>query len=335
MSLNKWKGTAQLILAGFLCVSMTVRAQETETEDQSRLAGNITAMVSKEPPEGIASYARYQMEGYVENYYISDDPAIQDRAGSSVYLGPAIMKFQKKEDGTLQYSSGYVFPVYHEGRILFTLDIFQLPDGSWHSSATNGPNATNQGLSPLEGQSGLYVLYTGKMTPPTVEKVEDSFHVGKEDTIYWLYPAPVKRNSTSFRLYNPNSGEHFYTQDKNEWRTLASLGWIQEGAGWFSALEGQAVYRLYNPNSGEHHYTGDLDEKKSLAKLGWKDEGISFFSDKEQKVPVYRLFNPKATNAGSHHYTTSRVEADTLVQNGWKEEGIGWYADLAGWTQEE
>ena len=28
------------------------------------------------------------------------------------------------------------------------------------------------------------------------------------------------------RLYNPNSGEHFYTEDTNEKNWLVSLGWI-------------------------------------------------------------------------------------------------------------
>lgn len=32
-----------------------------------------------------------------------------------------------------------------------------------------------------------------------------------------------------YRMYNPNSGEHFYTADGNERNHLTSVGWIYEG----------------------------------------------------------------------------------------------------------
>ena len=38
-----------------------------------------------------------------------------------------------------------------------------------------------------------------------------------------------------FRLYNPNSGEHFYTADINERTKLLHLGWSYEGVGWFAS----------------------------------------------------------------------------------------------------
>ena len=36
-----------------------------------------------------------------------------------------------------------------------------------------------------------------------------------------------------YRLYNPNSGEHFYTASKGERNHLISLGWNDEGIGWY------------------------------------------------------------------------------------------------------
>ncbi len=48
-----------------------------------------------------------------------------------------------------------------------------------------------------------------------------------------------------WRLYNPNSGEYFYTGDEAEMRNLASLGWYLEGVGWVAPREGDPVYRLY------------------------------------------------------------------------------------------
>ena len=75
------------------------------------------------------------------------------------------------------------------------------------------------------------------------------------------------------RLYNPNSGEHFYTKDTNEKNWLVSLGWISEGIGWIAPNSSDyPVYRLYNANGGEHHYTMNKAEKDMLVKVGWKYE---------------------------------------------------------------
>ncbi|MDO4537198.1 MAG: hypothetical protein Q4B54_03470, partial [Coriobacteriales bacterium] len=64
--------------------------------------------------------------------------------------------------------------------------------------------------------------------------------------------ALAETGQNMWRLYNPNSGEHFYTGGEAEMRNLASLGWYLEGVGWVAPLEGDPVYRLYNPNSGDH-----------------------------------------------------------------------------------
>ncbi|MCR5048812.1 MAG: hypothetical protein K6A37_07640 [Saccharofermentans sp.] len=36
-----------------------------------------------------------------------------------------------------------------------------------------------------------------------------------------------------YRLYNPNSSEHFYTADEGERGYLINLGWDDEGIGWY------------------------------------------------------------------------------------------------------
>ena len=69
-----------------------------------------------------------------------------------------------------------------------------------------------------------------------------------------------------YRLYNPNSGEHFYTSNKAERNHLANIGWKYEGGAWLAPSTGDPVYRLYNPNSGDHHYTTNPEEK-SLKKI--------------------------------------------------------------------
>lgn len=126
-----------------------------------------------------------------------------------------------------------------------------------------------------------------------------------------------------YRLFNPNSGEHFYTSNINERNRLVSLYWNYEGIGWVAPKSGKPVYRLYNPNAGDHHYTMDIRERNMLMQKGWRYEGVGWQSG--GSVPLYRQYNPNA-KSGSHNYTTSKSENDFLVRIGWKPEGISWYA---------
>ena len=128
-----------------------------------------------------------------------------------------------------------------------------------------------------------------------------------------------------FRLYNPNSGEHFYTASAGERDFLINLGWQDEGIGWHApAFSNTPVYRLYNPYGGEHHYTTNLGERNNLIAIGWEDEGIGWYSDDGRSVPLYRQYNPNAYS-NNHNYTTSAGENEWLVSIGWQAEGIGWY----------
>ena len=128
-----------------------------------------------------------------------------------------------------------------------------------------------------------------------------------------------------YRLYNPNSGEHFYTSSEAERINLLNAGWNDEGVGWIAPRSSNTpVYRLYNQYGGEHHYTTNLSERNHLISLGWNDEGIGWYSDDDNTVPLYRQYNPNAF-ANNHNYTTSRSENNWLVSLGWQAEGIGWY----------
>lgn len=130
------------------------------------------------------------------------------------------------------------------------------------------------------------------------------------------------------RLYNPNSGEHFYTANIDETLTLILSGWRYESLGWAAPVKSKTpVYRLYNKNAGDHHYTTNRQERDVLIAAGWKDEGIGWYSDDAHTRPLYRQYNPNA-KSGSHNYTSDRDEHRFLVKNGWKDEGIAWYASL-------
>ena len=135
----------------------------------------------------------------------------------------------------------------------------------------------------------------------------------------------VKDNSLAmYRLYNPNSGEHFYTSNAGERDHVKAAGWTYEGVGWKAPKSGTPVYRMYNRYGGEHHYTTSWEERHNLFMAGWKDEGVGWYSGGSK--PLYRQYNPNAF-ANNHNYTTSTNERDTLLRLGWRDEGIAWY----GW----
>lgn len=133
-----------------------------------------------------------------------------------------------------------------------------------------------------------------------------------------------------YRLYNPNSGEHFYTASSYERDATVNAGWIYEGIGWTAPSASESpVYRLYSGT--DHHYTMSTVERDALLDAGWTYEGVGWYSDDDQGVPLYRQFNPfvnpsaPTNNSGSHNYTTDYGEHQTLCSIGWNDEGVAWY----------
>lgn len=123
-----------------------------------------------------------------------------------------------------------------------------------------------------------------------------------------------------YRIYNPNSGEHFYSQSAGERDNLKRTGWKFEGVAWTAPATGANVYRMYNPNDGRHHYTESLGEAQQLWDLGWTFEGVAFKSGGQ--APIYRAYNP--ANA-DHLLTASKREYDGLPKE-WKREGVALHA---------
>ncbi len=139
-----------------------------------------------------------------------------------------------------------------------------------------------------------------------------------------------------FRLYNPNSGEHFYTGSEEERDNLVGEGWNYEGIAWNAPVtSSKPVYRLYNAYAGDHHYTLSAGERDELVAAGWRYEGVcwnSWETGESGGEALYRLYNPNAYQtggSGAHHYTRSQEERDYLVSLGWRDERIAWYG--AAW----
>ncbi|WP_323089124.1 hypothetical protein [Allobaculum sp. JKK-2023] len=175
------------------------------------------------------------------------------------------------------------------------------------------------------GENTWDVLYFDEFTSPSGS---DS---GSTSTSKPTKPADPQKPSddhtpvASYRLYNPNTGEHFYTTNRAEHDILKNSGWNSESGNWKLPMKSEyPIYRLYNPNSGDHHYTLSQGEKNVLIGFGWKDEGIGMYSATNDGEVIYRLYNPNA-KVGQHHYTNNKAEKDMLVKVGWHDEGTAWY----------
>jgi len=146
-----------------------------------------------------------------------------------------------------------------------------------------------------------------------------------------VFGANVKAD-TVYRLYNRNTGEHFYTKNTYERSSLIQNGWNNEGVGWYGASSGEPVYRVYNPNSrgGDHYYTMSRYEAQSLVNKGWRwdnNGAPAFYSAGNTKL--YVSYNPNA-QSGSHNYTTNIYEQNSLLQNGWKYGSVSFYVSSPG-----
>ena len=194
---------------------------------------------------------------------------------------------------------------------------------------TFGPDILRQ-LQPGQIVISTHLDYfngqTGSWTPTAYPDASTGFVLNAGNRPIPLPEVVPGESQIMWRLYNPNTGEHFYTSSTSECANLIAVGWIDEGAGWVAPLEGEPVYRLYNSNApgGDHHYTMDKAEYDWLVSLGWTGEGIGWYSADISGMPLYRQYNPNAVS-GTHNYTTSVSERDMLVSLGWIDEGIAWY----------
>ncbi|MGM0239511.1 Ig-like domain-containing protein [Enterococcus sp. AZ103] len=177
---------------------------------------------------------------------------------------------------------------------------------------TNNPSATID-------ETGLIDTQENTATGDYILTILFNEEIKKEITV-----KITSNGQNLYRLYNPNTGEHFYTLSTKEKNHLISIGWHDEKNAWMTPTSGKEVWRLYNPNSGEHFYTANKDEYNQLGNIGWRQEGIAFYSAESNGQPIYRVYNKNQT-AFNHHYTSNVEERDHLLRLDWQNEGVAFY----------
>ncbi|WP_221339844.1 GmrSD restriction endonuclease domain-containing protein [Bifidobacterium vespertilionis] len=126
--------------------------------------------------------------------------------------------------------------------------------------------------------------------------------------VAWM--APANGGVDVYRVYNPYTGSHHYTQDRVEYENLIHTGWNDEKVAFKADAQGSEVYRLYNRYNGQHHYTLNVQEKDSLVLNGWEPEGVAWHVSTASSVPVYRVYN---SATGEHLWTTNAAEYNFLT----------------------
>lgn len=75
-----------------------------------------------------------------------------------------------------------------------------------------------------------------------------------------------------YRFQNAVTGRHLFTTNQGE----VTSPWALEGAAFYSAASGTAVYRLSHP-TGDHLWTTSATEISAAVSAGWTNEGLAFY----------------------------------------------------------
>lgn len=252
---------------------------------------------------------KYETVASVKNEYVNiydDDIVVYARDGEKFFAVPANQDYDVRISAYDSGSMDYAVTEYdHMLEVLRTLEKLDIP-------ISNGDSFFSCVHSEADLPFESYALYSAEDGKPYIP----------------VDPTVMKGRIVQhmFRMYDPNSGEHFYTGSTKERDDLVAAGWNYEGVGFsFPSNSGYPVYRLYEPVHGEHLYTMSEEEKDRLIADGWNYEGIAFNSASKYEVTQFRLHNPNALR-GAYHFTGSEVERDFLIQAGWEDQGIGWYS---------
>lgn len=165
------------------------------------------------------------------------------------------------------------------------------------------------------------------------------------------------------RMFNPKTGEHLLTDDKNEIKTLKKKGWTAEDTGnnpTYSADSSNGnteLVRIFKPGQkagdvGDHMWVvkGGNEYNTLTKKYGWvvdeQDSMYAYDSKQPGTTKMYRLFD---TKTGTHLETTDKNEVNTLMKmepDRWKLDDTSLYVkkyargvhklkdDELAWTQE-
>jgi len=134
-----------------------------------------------------------------------------------------------------------------------------------------------------------------------------------------------------YRLYSPTTKDHLITLDPNEYTTLGSNGWTQQGQVGLAYPNSSTpadgtypVYRLYNSATQQHLWTMDPNESNRLVQSGWQQQGIGYRAYPYQVRGTVALYRLASADHTYHTWTSNYNEYMSLTASGggWVREGI-------------
>ena len=291
---------------------------------------NMNGNVYYADANGVLARGRKKIDGI--EYVFANDGKLQAKAAPDMTakFNTDYSKINLEVTGVLGYQSVYI--VLSNGRGTYKLECTKSGTDKWTATANlcdyviagdytfkaYGINAVGDTL--LDQETMEVLLAVNHSYSSTTDK-----HCDICGALTKVENGETAPSVPMFRMYNPNSGEHFYTGSEEERAILVKAGWKYEGVGFNAPVEGEPVYRLYEPATGEHLYTMDRMEVYKLLNSGWNYEGVAWNTAEQDEVVQYRLRNPNAT-VGRYHFTSSDEERDWLISLGWIYERIGWYS---------
>ena len=179
--------------------------------------------------------------------------------------------------------------------------------------------------------------------PPTNGTYVESFNA-LQDKLTWTTGSASKTIVVSngidapskpvFRLFNPRTGDHFYTISTETRDSFRNQGYEYEWPEFYAydaPVSGSIpIYRLYNSRNGDHFYTNSAAGRDAVMQGGYAYEGIEFYAFPTSAggaIPIYRLFNPRN---GDHIYLSNPAGRDAVMQGGYEYEWIEFYARASG-----
>ncbi|KFI47912.1 InlB B-repeat-containing protein [Bifidobacterium biavatii] len=202
---------------------------------------------------------------------------------------------------------------------------------------------SNNGWFTADSYKTYVNAYKTQYLPAKTKATENGINKAEYETLLKQLNALQSKlvevaDTTLFRVYNPNNGDHYFTDNYAEQSALVRIGWKAEGAPYkvvskrertvvinpgtpkadtdtVNANFGTPVWSAYNPNTGEHLLVFEA-EANALVNAGWVKEAIKFYTVKGGTEKVLRVYNPN-TNGPAHLYTKAS-EARGLAKLGWK-----------------
>ncbi len=289
-----------LVINGDNCSKGTLRLELTAKIGELCVMGGATASVKTTKGAGLA-YAieggnTLILEGDADTINVNHDSVVQvlGNVGKVNFVYDSNnSKLRFGVTGTVNEATVHINNIWNNTTI--------------YNVAAGKLELTDQNL--LKTSSQYYSLTpTAQSTKPVTYTITSSTYV------------PV------YRLYNPATGEHFFTLNAGEIDGLVKSGWNDEGVAFnVPATSNTPVYRYFSTKTGEHYYTSSDAEKTTLTANGFVYEGIAWYSGDSNNSMVYRL-RVTSKNKSYTHYTASTAERDNLINAGWTSEATGFYA---------